>query len=352
MEKDRTDTATALGSGKPVEGDDMFNRFNNNAPIDIDPDDVKTGLKIVPLVALILVVIFLLFDSVYNVSEQKNAVVTMFGTVIRTDTAGLHFKLPLIQQVHKVDITTQGKSIGYDNSDGAEKGSHEETADGVMITSDFNLLNIDFYMEYKVSDPVAYLYNSENPEGILENIARASIRSVVSNYTVDEAITTGKSQIQADIKTSMIKELEKQNIGMQIVNITIQDSRPPTDEINQAFKAVETAKQGADTAKNNALQYQNEQLPAAEAEADRIVQEATATKESRIAEAEGQVARFNEMYKQYVNAPDITKKRLFYETMEDILPDLKVIVTDGKTETLMPLDSFTSKEKTEVSADE
>ncbi len=106
---------------------------------------------------------------------------------------------------------------------------------------------------------------------------------------------------------------------------------------------METAKQGADTAKNNALQYQNEQLPAAEAEADKIIQDATAAKEARIAEAEGQVARFNEMYDQYVNAPTVTKRRLFYETMEDILPDLKVIITDGNTQTMMPLDSFTTE---------
>ena len=307
----------------------------------VDPS-VQIG-KHLPKILVVVIILALLYGSIYNVSEQRNAVVTMFGTVVRTDTAGLHFKIPLIQQVHKVDITTQGTSIGYRNNDGEQKGSHAATEDGVMITSDFNLLNIDFYMEYKVSDPVAYLYNSENPEGILENIALASIRSIVSNYTVDEAMTTGKSQIQADVKSTMIKELEKQNIGLQVVNITIQDSRPPTDEINQAFKAVETAKQGADTAKNNALQYQNEQLPAAEAEADKIIQDATAAKEARIAEAEGQVARFNEMYDQYVNAPTVTKRRLFYETMEDILPDLKVIITDGNTQTMMPLDSFTTE---------
>ncbi len=209
-----------------------------------------------------------------------------------------------------------------------------------MITSDFNLLDIDFYLEYRVSDPVAYLYSSDDPEEILKNIALSSIRSVVADFTVDEAMTTAKGQIQANVKEDMTRELNEHNIGLAVVNITVQDSEPPTDDIKQAFKAVETAKQGADTARNNALAYQNEQLPKAEANADKIVQTAEADKAARIAEAKGQVVRFNEMYDQYKLYPYITKKRMFYETMEDLLPSLKVIISDGGTQTLMPLDSF------------
>lgn len=292
------------------------------------------------LVAVIAVFVFILINScVYRVSEQQNAVVTQFGAVVKTNTAGLYFKIPFLQQVKKVDITTHGTGIGY--SIVGEGQNIPDTGDGIMITSDFNLLDIDFYLEYKVSDPVAYLYNSNNPEEILSNIALSSIRATVVNYTVDEAMTTAKSQIQADVKTDMIKELSNHNVGLAVVNLTIQDSEPPTTEIIQAFKAVETAKQGADTAKNNALKYQNEEIPAAEASADRIIQAAEAEKAARIAEAEGQVARFNSMYDEYKNYPLITKKRLFFETMENILPSLKVIVTDGTTETFLPLEKLT-----------
>ena len=276
--------------------------------------------------------------SFYNVSEQQNAVVTMFGKVIRTDTAGLYFKIPFVQKVKMVDITTHGTGVGYtlDNS-----GQNiPDPGNGIMITSDLNLLDIDFYLEYRVSDPVAYLYSSDKPEEILKNIALSSIRSIVADYSVDEAMTTAKGQIQADVKEDMMRELTEHNIGLSVVNITVQDSEPPTDEIKQAFKAVETAKQGADTAKNNALAYQNEQLPSAEANADKIVQTAEATKESRIAEAQGQVVRFEEMYEQYKLYPYITKKRMFYEAMEDVMPSLKVIISDGSTQTMLPLDSF------------
>jgi len=302
----------------------------------------KNVPKVIAIVAIAIVVLGIISSSFYRVTEQENAVVTMFGQVIRTDTAGLYFKIPGIQQVHMVDITTHGTGIGYTVSDSGQ--NIPDDSNSVMITSDFNLLDIDFYLEYKVSDPVAYLYSSNAPEAILKNIALSSIRSTVVNYTVDEAMTTGKGQIQAEVKEAMVQELTKHNIGLQVVNITVQDSEPPTEEIIQAFKAVETAKQGADTAKNNALQYQNEKLPQAEAEADRILQNAEAQKASRIAEAEGQVARFNQMYEQYKLYPLITKKRLFYETMEDILPELKVIITDGNTQTLYPIESFSDYE--------
>ncbi|MBQ9866697.1 MAG: FtsH protease activity modulator HflK [Lachnospiraceae bacterium] len=294
--------------------------------------------KLIPAIVIIVLIMIAVSGSFYNVSEQQNAVVTMFGKVIRTDTAGLYFKIPFVQRVKMVDITTHGTGVGYtlDNS-----GQNiPDPGNGIMITSDLNLLDIDFYLEYRVSDPVAYLYSSDKPEEILKNIALSSIRSIVADYTVDEAMTTSKGQIQADVKEDMMRELTEHNIGLSVVNITVQDSEPPTDEIKQAFKAVETAKQGADTAKNNALAYQNEQLPSAEANADKIVQTAEATKESRIAEAQGQVVRFEEMYEQYKLYPYITKKRMFYETMEDVMPSLKVIISDGSTQTMLPLDSF------------
>ena len=302
------------------------------------PVDLKPLRRIVTAVVILGVLGSIALGSYYNVNEQENAVVTMFGEVIRTDTAGLHFKIPFLQRVHLVDITTHGTGIGYQVSDDGQNFSAD--TDGIMITKDFNFIDIDFYMEYKVSDPVAYLFNSREPEQVLKNIALASIRSTIINYDVDDAITTAKTQIQSEVREKMAEALAEQNIGLSVVNMTVQDAEPPTDEIIQAFKAVETAKQGKDTAVNNANKYKNEQVPAAEAEADRILQNAEANKASRIAEAEGQVARFNAMYSQYELNPLITRQRIFYETMEDVLPGLKVIITDGKTQQILPLDSF------------
>ncbi|MBR5116483.1 MAG: FtsH protease activity modulator HflK, partial [Lachnospiraceae bacterium] len=277
-------------------------------------------------------------------------VLTMFGRIVRTDTAGLYFKVPLLQRVHKVDMTTHGIGIGYQLSDGGQNITVDE--EGIMITSDFNFVDIDFYLEYKVSDPVAYLYNTREPEETMKNMALASIRSTVINYPVDEVITTAKGQIQAEVKEKLQKELTENAVGLMAVNVSVQDAEPPTPEIVQAFKEVETAKQGKETAVNNARKYQNEQIPRAEANADKIRQSAEAAKAARIAEAEGQVERFSQMYDAYQKYPLITKQRMYYETMEEVLPGTKVIITDGNTQEMLPIESFTAVSESVSGADE
>ena len=301
----------------------------------------KQSLKINPKTVLAgIVALFILLvisQGFYQVKEQEQAILTMFGRVVRVDTAGLYFKIPFVQSAHLIDMTTHGIGIGYTVKDGQNITVDDE---GVMITSDFNFVDIDFYLEYKVSDPVAAYYNSEEPELIMKNMALACIRNTVVNYPVDDVITTAKGQIQSEVKEKLQQELADKKIGLMVVNLSVQDAEPPTQEIVQAFKSVETAKQGKETAINNAKKYQSEELPKAEAAADKIIQDAEAKKQSRIAEAEGQVARFNEMYEQYKLQPYITKKRLFYEAMEDVLPDLKVIISDGQTQQMLPLESF------------
>lgn len=297
--------------------------------------------KYIVLGVLGLFLLLAVIDSFYNVSEQEQAVVTQFGKVVSTNTAGLYFKIPYIQAVHKVDMTTHGIGIGYVIDGSGQNITVED--EGIMITSDFNFVDIDFYLEYKVSDPVAFIYNTDSPETIMKNAALACIRSTVIDYPVDEVITTAKGQIQADVKEMLSDKLTEQNVGLSVVNVSVQDAEPPTDDIKQAFKAVETAKQGKETALNNAKKYQNEQVPAAEAQADRIVQNAEAAKAARIAEAEGEVAKFNSMFEEYSKYPLITKQRLFYEAIENVLPDTKLIITDGQTQEILPLDRFSNE---------
>lgn len=302
---------------------------------------LKTANRIKNIVLASVIALFVIIcvcRCFYSVDEQHNAIVTQFGSIVKVDTAGFYFKAPW-QSVRKVDMTTHGTGIGYTVT--ANGQNITDTDNGIMITSDFNLLNIDFYLEYRVSDPIAYVYASRSPEMTLSNITMANIRTVVSNYTVDEAMTTAKGQIQADVKAAILSELERTDIGLTVVNITIQDSEPPTPEIIAAFKSVENAKQGADTAMNKALEYKNNQLPNSQAEADSIIQAAEADKAARIAEANGQVERFNKIYEEYKQFPFVTKRRLFYERLESVLPNCKVIITDGSTSTVYPLDSFT-----------
>lgn len=287
----------------------------------------KTIGRTFKTIAIVLVLLILIGSSVYTVGETESVVITTFGKASLVDEKGLHFKIPFIQEATSVDTTVHGIEIGYqENSDGETYSVEHES---IMITSDYNFIDCDFYISYQVTDPIKYLYNSDEPDFILKNIAMSSIRSTVSAYGVDTAITTGKAEIQSNVKSMIISELESEDIGLTLVDASIQDVEPPTDDVISAFTAVETAKQGKESAINEANAYRNEQIPAAEAQADRILQDARATKTARINEATGQAARFNAEYEEYVNYPLITKQRMFLEAMEDVLPKLKVVIDSG-----------------------
>lgn len=293
------------------------------------PGSPKKTLRVIGVIIVILIAFNLVNSCYYTIDETMSAVVTTFGKATLVEEKGLHFKLPFIQQVHKVNTTVQGIMLGYEEDPYGNAYSVEHEA--LMITSDYNFIDCDFYISYQVTDPIKYLYNSDDPEAIVKNIAMSSVRSVISAYTVDTAITTGKAEIQSNVRTMIMTELENEDIGITLVDASIQDVEPPNDEVIAAFTAVETAKQGKESAINEANAYRNEQLPAAEAEADRIIQEAEATKTARINEATGQATRFNKEYEEYKNYPLITKQRMFYEAMEDVLPDLTVIINDDES---------------------
>lgn len=293
-----------------------------------------SGIAVLLLVAIPIIG----FASVYNIQEQEQAVLSTMGKARAITDPGLHFKVPFIQNVRKVNTTIQGFAIGYNPSDNQSK---EE--DSLMITRDYNFVNVDFFVEYKVGDPVKAVYASDDPLLILQNITKSCIRTVIGSYDVDSVLTTGKNEIQAKVKQMMVEKLQQHDVGLTVMNVTIQDSEPPTTEVMEAFKAVETAKQGKETAINNANKYRNEKLPEATAQTDKILQDAESTKAKRINEATADVSKFNAMYNEYVKNPEVTKKRMFYETMEEVLPKMKVII-DGtdKTSTILPLDSFVS----------
>lgn len=298
---------------------------------------LKYTRRMVVGAVFLLFLIISAFFSFYQLDVEHAAVITTFGKAESVTQPGLHFKIPFIQGKELVDTTIKGMPIGY-----ILETNEDVLDESIMISSDYNFLNVDFYLEYQVSDPVKYIYASNDPIDILKSVAQNSIRTVIASYKVDSILTTGKSEIQANIKSMLIEKMDELDVGITVRNISIQDSEPPTDEIIKAFKDVENAKQNKETALNNANKYRNEQIPAAEAEADKIIQNAEAQKENRIAEAQGQVARFNKMYEEYIKYPVVTKQRMFYETMEDVLPNMKIIISGNgdDTQMILPLEKF------------
>lgn len=318
---------------------------NDPQPPKKKPSFKKAG-RTVMTVLLILVLVAVTSTCYYTVDDKQQAVVTTFGKVTDVTDAGVHLKLPLgIQQVHKVNVNVYQKiELGYDNE------SSEFTGDeSTMITGDYNIVNVDFFVEYKISDPVQYLYSSNDPELILRNLIQSQVRNVVGSSSVDAVLTDGKEDIQRQVKELVTEILADYNIGLTLVDVKIQDAEPPTQEVIEAFKAVETAKQKAETVINDAKAYQNAQLPQAQAKADKLIQNAQYLRQKRINEAREQVAMFQAMYAEYAQNPAITRSRMYYETISQVLPDVKLYIntaggSGSDVQMLLPLESLVSGE--------
>ncbi len=307
------------------------------------PNFKRTG-KTILVVILALVVLLMAGTCFYTVDDKQQAVVTTFGKVTDVTDAGVHFKLPFgIQQVEKVDVNVYQKiELGYSSSGNLYDVNESEST---MITGDYNIVNVDFFVEYKISDPVQYLYSSNSPELILRNLIQSQVRNVVGSSSVDAVLTDGKENIQRQVKELVTAILQEYDIGLSLVDVKIQDAEPPTQEVIEAFKAVETAKQKAETVINDAKAYQNAQLPQAQAQADQLIQNAEYLKQKRINEAVEQVAMFQAMYSEYARNPAITRSRMYYEAISEVLPDVKLYINTGSGEgsdvqMLLPLESL------------
>ena len=307
-------------------------------------DPRKIG-KIAVIVVICAVVLVGALTCFYTVDDKQQAVVTTFGKVTSITDPGLHFKLPFgIQRAELVDVNVYQKiELGYSTSENGVPVSN--TKESTMITGDYNIVNVDFFVEYKISDPVAYLYSSTNPELILRNLIQSQVRNVVGSSTVDSVLTDGKENIQMQVKDLVTKILAEYDVGLTLVDVRIQDSEPPTQSVIEAFKNVETAKQRAEAVVNEAVAYKNAKLPSARAEADKLIQNAEYLKQKRINEAVEQVAMFTAMYEEYKQNPEITKSRMYFEAISEILPDVKVYINtssgDGSdVQMLLPLEGL------------
>ena len=306
----------------------------------------KIQVKIIVICVLAAILALGAGTCFYTVDDKQQAVVTTFGKVTDVTDAGVHFLLPFgIQQVEKVDVNVYQKiELGYSTSKNNNYKVNE--SESTMITGDYNIVNVDFFVEYKISDPVQYLYSSNDPESILRNLVQSQVRNVVGSSTVDSVLTDGKENIQMQVRTLVTDILSQYDIGLSLVDVKIQDAEPPTQEVIEAFKNVETAKQQAETVINDAKAYKNAQLPQAQAKADKLIQNAQYLKEKRINEATEQVAMFNAMYQEYALNPQVTKSRMYYEAIAQIMPGVKLYINTSSgsdVQMLLPLEDLVSE---------
>ncbi|WP_407269063.1 FtsH protease activity modulator HflK [Radiobacillus sp. PE A8.2] len=302
---------------------------------------IYSWIAIVLLVALLGLVGF---TSWYTVDESEQAVILTFGEAKPGITEpGLHFKMPWpIQEVETLSKETFSLDFGYSQ----ESGKEAETAR--IITGDEYIVQADLVVQWKIAEPDKYLYNSTDPQEILNNATSAALRSVIGSSEIDQVLTDGKAEIENDVRELLTTLVDDYDIGISISDVKLQEVDLPNEEVRQAFMKVTDARETMRTKQNEAEKYQNQQVEEALGEKDAIITRAEGDKIARIEQARGDIAQFNALYEAYANNPVITKQRLVMETLEQVLPNANIYIMndDGNTLKYLPLNQNGSQSNT------
>lgn len=298
------------------------------------PEKLLT-LGIFPIIGIAL--IFWLFTGVYTVGPDEVGVVQRFGKYIRVVQSGLNYHMPFPIETVKTPKVTEVKRIEIGFRTIGKNQYRTVERESLMLTGDENIVDAELIVQYKIKEPINYLFNFIGPELTMREASEASLRTVVGRHNIDEALTSGKLMIQEETKELLQSILDKYETGIQVVAVQLQDVSPPKQVID-SFKDVASAKEDKNRMINEAEGYRNNVIPKARGEAQSMILEAEGFRESRISRAEGDVAKFKAILKEYSKAKDVTRKRLYLEAMEEILPDLeKYIVPSGEDGNLLNL---------------
>ena len=298
------------------------------------PEKLLT-LGILPIFGIAL--IFWLFTGVYTVGPDEVGVVQRFGKYDRTVQSGLNYHMPFPMETVKTPKVTEVKRIEVGFRTVGKNQYRTVERESLMLTGDENIVDAELIVQYKIKEPINYLFNFVGPELTMREAAEASLRTVVGRHNIDEALTSGKLMIQEETKELLQSILDKYETGVQVVAVQLQDVSPPKQVID-AFKDVASAKEDKNRMINEAEGYRNDIIPKARGEAQAMIREAEGFREARIARAEGDVAKFKAILKEYSKAKDVTRERLYLEAMEEILPGIeKYIVPNGEDGNLLNL---------------
>ncbi|MEX0965882.1 MAG: FtsH protease activity modulator HflK [Bacteroidia bacterium] len=316
-----------------------------------DREDVNRLVRkyLKPAITIILILV-LLFSTIFQVEPEEVGVITRFGAFDRTVESGLNFKLPFIEDVQKVAVERQQKQEFGFRTTGADvrssytrEGSRDES---LMLTGDLNLADVEWVVQYRISDPYQYLFKVRNPESTLHDISEASMRQIVGDRTVNEVLTVGRTEVSAEVQILMQTLCDEYMLGLKIEQVVLQDVNPP-EPVKNAFNAVNQAQQEKETLINQAKSEYNKVIPKASGQAEETIQKAEGYATERVNNAQGEVARFNDLYAEYMKAPEVTKRRIYLETLAEALPKLgNRIILDEDGENVFPLLQMQMKGKT------
>lgn len=300
------------------------------------------------LIAAPIIAIAAFYMLTFRVNPDELGVVMRFGEFVRQEPPGLHFRLPPpIEEVRLPKVTRQniieiGMRTGT-TSRGAQGISRDVPEESLMLTGDENIVDIDFVVYWRIKDAASYLFNIQNPEMTVKEVAESAMREIVGQNNIAPLLTEARQKTEASVQKLIQSTLDGYKAGIQVDQVQLQKVDPPSQVID-AFRDVQAARADQERLQNEAFAYANRIVPEARGEAERILQGAEGYKQQAVAEAQGQASRFLKIYEEYRKAPEVTRQRLFLETMERVLAGTDKIILDSKGTgpvPILPLDQLT-----------
>ena len=314
------------------------------------PFSLRGRGNLVTRIVLVVLALAVLISTYYQVNADSVAVVQRFGRYVRTTDPGPHLKFPLIETVTLVPVQRQLKAeFGFLTERAGVRSQFAQDAgtlaESLMLTGDLNVAVVEWIVQYKVKDPYKYLFKVRNLDSAtrrgetttFRDMNEAVMREVVGDHSVNEVLTVGREKIQVDAKVLLQELCDKYETGLEVLQIVLQDVNPP-DPVKPAFNEVNQAIQEKERLINEAWADYNQTVPNARGEAERVVRAAEGYALERVNNARGDVARFVNIYDEYRKAPDVTRKRLYLETLNEVLPKTgRKLIIDSSMKGLLPL---------------
>lgn len=309
----------------------------------IDPNAIKRGLKYAFFFIVVLIALGGVQSTFFSVGPEEKAVVQRFGKVIAVKEPGLHFKFPLGIDTATMVPTERvlKEEFGFRTTVAAQRSKFIKTPDmlneSLMLSGDLNVIDVEWVVQFKVNDPVKYLFQVRDTRDTIRDISESVMRRIVGNRLGSEVLTVGRVAIADSTLQEMRQILTSYNMGISIERIELQDVTPP-EEVKSAFNEVNEARQQRERLVNEAEKNRNQIIPRARGEADQIVAESEAYRAERTNLARGEAARFTSLLSAYRESPEVTRRRLYIETMEEVLPDIgKITILEESGTSPIPL---------------
>jgi modulator of FtsH protease HflK len=312
----------------------------NNVDITMLMAHLRRFRRIVIAALIVLVIAFALMTGFYTVQPEERAVIKRFGAVVKTTGPGLHFKLPLgidrVQYVATERVLKQ--EFGFRTAEPGERTRYSEQTlpdESLMLSGDLNIIDVEWVVQYRISDPIKYLYNMRNPEGTLRDISESVMRRVVGNHLGSEILTTARVKIATTTRQEIQDAMELYQTGIHVVTVELQNVVPP-EAVRPAFNEVNEARQQQERMINEATKKANEAIPRAKGEANRLIAEAQGYAAERTNQALGEAARFKSILAEYKAAPEVTRQRMYLEALSEVLPRIGsvYIIQEGQSSPL------------------